>query len=113
VSVATVILWARDVVSSSGVGYPATLLRPPDGRSSDPSGGFVTLKRCEGGLYHGLLALLDASRSAQISPGPHHGQGADDLPTRQGGLPARTLPAAGELRSATAHALYFGTCSSL
>jgi len=54
-----VILWARDVVGSSGVTDAGALLKPPDGSSSDPSAGFVTLKRFEGGFYHGLLSLLD------------------------------------------------------
>ncbi len=57
VSVATVILWARDVVGSSGVTDAGALLKPPDGSSSDPSAGFVTLKRFEGGFYPGLPSL--------------------------------------------------------
>lgn len=56
---ASAILWAREVASSSGLTNPAKLLGPPDGRSSDPSGGFVTLKRFEGGFHHGLHSLLD------------------------------------------------------
>jgi len=67
---ATVILWARNLVGSSGVGSPEAILGPPDGRCTEVSGGrFVTVSQFEGGFYSGLPALLDGQIGGPPLPG--------------------------------------------